>query len=211
MRPRFLSQAMSSIQSRSTNVGQGMTLIELITTIAVFTVVFTALTTLIQSFYKSNAYLLEQTAALSSARRGVNDAVLAIRGASYGDDGSYPVTRAATSSIIVYSDYDLDDSVERIRYQLINGVLYRATANSSGSPLAYTTEATTTVATEVRNTNATPLFTYYDVNGNQLSTTSTNIAQIAAVQVQLYVDLNPNRAPNVFTLTERVTLRNLNK
>jgi type II secretory pathway pseudopilin PulG len=190
-----------------------MTLVELIATIAILSVVTTGLMGLIQSFYKDNSYLIEQTAALDSARRGVNDAIVTLREASYGDDGSYPLASAATSSITVYADTDKDDAVERIRYSLIKGVFYKTTANATGTPPVYpvASQATTTIATNVRNTSATPLFTYYDNNGVQLATTSPNISQISSVRVQLYVDLNPNRAPNVFTLSETATLRNLQK
>jgi type II secretory pathway pseudopilin PulG len=190
-----------------------MTLVELLVTITIVTVVTTAVTGLIQSFYKDNAYLVEQTAALASARKGINQAITDIRESSYGDDGSYLITTAGTSTLVLYSDIDQDSYVERVKYSLISGTLYRTTAQAAGSPPSYTgvSQSTTTVATDVRNTGTTPLFTYYDDTGTQLSTTSPNIASITSIQVQLYVDLNPARAPNVFTLTEKATMRNLSK
>lgn len=207
----FLSQAISSTQSRLSSA-RGMTLPELLVTISILSVVSVALMSLIQTFYKDNNYLIEQTAALSSARRGVSEAVLAMRESSYGDDGSYPIAVAATSTLTIYSDADQDNSVERIKLVLTNGILYKVVTNASGTPLGYTvaTPATTTIATDVRNTNSTPLFTYYNDAGTQLSTTSTNIASISSIQIQLMVDLNPARAPNVFTLTQSATLRNVN-
>lgn len=170
-----------------------------------------ALSGAIQYFYRSNAFLLEQTTALDSARRGVREAVVAIREASYGDDGSYPIETAATSSITFYSDYDKDASVEREKYVLQSGTLYRVVTNSGGSPPTYTGQAlsTTTIATYVTNGTSTPLFTYFNANGAQLSATSTDESAIASVTITLMVDLNPSRAPNVFTLTEKATLRNL--
>jgi len=190
-----------------------MTLIELLVTIAILTLVSIALMTLIQSFYKDNSYLMEETAALASTRSGVSDAIATIREATYGDDGSYPVASAGTSTITVYADVDDDDAVERVTYRLLDGVLYRTVTDATGYPPSYShaTDATTTIATYVRNTGATPLFTYYDKAGAQLSTTSTPTADISSVQVQLLVDLNPDRAPNVFTLIEKATLRNLQK
>lgn len=187
-----------------------MTLMEMLVVIAIVSSVGIALSGAIQFFYKSNAYLLEQTAALDSARRGLREAVSAIRESSYGDDGSYPVETAATSSLAFYSDYDKDESVEKETYKLQNGTLYRVVVNSGGSPPGYTGQAlsTTTIATSVTN-GTVPLFTYYDANGAQLSATSTDESRIASVTITLMVDLNPNRAPNVFTLTESATLRNL--
>jgi len=190
---------------------RGMTLIELITVVAILGLVSAALAGAIQFFYRSNAFLLEQTAALESARQGVRGAVVAIREASYGDDGSFPIQTAATSSITFYSDFDRDDSVEKETYRLLNGTLYRVVTNSGGSPPGYTGQpmSTSTVATYVRNTPSTPLFRYFDPFGVELSATSTDVSRIASVTITLMVDLNPNRAPNVFTLSETATLRNL--
>lgn len=187
-----------------------MTLIEMLVVIAIVSSVGIALSGAIQFFYKSNAFLLEQTTALDSAHRGVREAVVAIREASYGDDGSYPIETAATSSLTFYSDFDKDASVEKERYVLLNGTLYRVVTNSGGSPPTYTGQpvSTSTVATYVTN-GATPLFTYFNAAGAQLSATSTDESAVASVTITLMVDLNPNRSPNVFTLTEKATLRNL--
>ncbi|HEX8591504.1 MAG TPA: hypothetical protein VF696_02015, partial [Candidatus Paceibacterota bacterium] len=78
-----------------------------------------------------------------------------------------------------------------------------APATYAGQPLS-----TSTIAAYVTNTTA-PLFTYYDAAGNQLPAESTDVSSIASVTITLMVDLNPSRAPNVFTLTETATLRNL--
>ncbi|MDB5245158.1 MAG: Type pilus pilin [Parcubacteria group bacterium] len=190
---------------------RGFTLVELLTVISITTVVMLALTSVIRSFYLNNAYLLERTESLSSAQRGVSDSIKTIREASYGDDGSYPIASAATSTITVYANIDSDATVEKVKYYISGTNFYRVVYDATGSPPVYSSTpiSTTTIATYVRNTNATPLFTYYDTNGTQLSTTTTNLASIASVQVSLLVDLNPNRAPNVFTLTESATLRNI--
>lgn len=188
-----------------------MTLIEVLVSISIITVVTLAITSLIQSFYKNNDYLIEETSALASARSGINKTVSALREATYGDDGSYPITTAGTSTLTIYSDVDTDIGVEKLQYKLVNGTLYEYIANATGSPPTYplSSQSTTTIATNVRNTDATPIFTYYDSTGTQLSTTSPNIASITSVKVQVMVDLNPARAPNVFTLSEEATLRNL--
>jgi prepilin-type N-terminal cleavage/methylation domain-containing protein len=205
-------QAMSSIPYRWSR-RRGMTLIELLVTLAILSVVNIAIMTLIQSFYKNNNYLIEETSALASARKGVNDAITALRETTYGDDGSYPIAAAATSTVTLYANINSSSSVERIKYVLLDGTLYKTVTASSGNPPVYPSNAqsTSTIATNVRNTNATPMFTYYDNNGTQLSTTSTNVALISSVRVQVLVDLNPNRAPNVFTLSQSATLRNVNK
>ncbi|MEO6536482.1 MAG: prepilin-type N-terminal cleavage/methylation domain-containing protein [Candidatus Paceibacterota bacterium] len=190
---------------------RGFTLVELLTVISITTVVMLALTSVIRSFYINNEYLLERTQSLDSSRRGVADSIKAIREASYGDDGSYPIAAAGTSTITVYANIDSDSGVEKVKYYLSGTTLYKVVYNAAGSPPVYSSTAfsTTTLATYARNASTTPLFTYYDTNGTQLATTSPNIASIASIKVSLLVDLNPNRAPNVFILTETATLRNI--
>lgn len=199
------------IHSNSRAPRRGFTIIEMLVVIAITAAVGGALTGMIQYFYQSNAYLLEQTDALDNARRAMLDAVQTLREASYGDDGSYPVAAAATSTVTFYADVNNTGSVEKVRYYLSNGTLYRGVTNSAGTPPVYTgqAEATTTVAAYVRNASSTPLFTYYDHTGAVLSSTSTPISQISAVTISVWIDLNPNRAPNVFNLSETATLRNL--
>lgn len=188
-----------------------MTLIEVLVTISIITAVGLAITGLIQSFYKDNEYLIESTSALASSRRGLDQTISALREATYGDDGSYPIASAGTSTLTLYSDIDQDTGVERLQYSLVNGTLYEYITNASGSPPTYPaqSQSTTTLATNVRNSSTTPVFTYYDNDGNQLATSSPNLAAVSSVKVQVLVDLNPNRAPNVFTLSETATLRNL--
>lgn len=170
-----------------------------------------ALSGMIQFFYQKNAFLLEQTAALDNARRTILDAIHSIREASYGNDGTYPISAAATSSMTFFSDLDNDGSVERVRYYLSNETFYRGVTDSAGFPPSYAgrPEATTTVAFHVRNSSSTPIFTYYNNAGVPLSATSTNVAAVSAVTISIWIDLNPNRAPNTFNLSETATLRNL--
>lgn len=188
-----------------------MTLVEAMVVVALTAIVGGVLLTVIQMFYRSNAYVFEATASVDSARRGLSTTLSALREASYADDGNYPIAAAATSSIIFYSDIDSDGGIERVRVYTIGTTLYRVITNAAGSPPSYTGQApaTTTIATYVRNGTSTPMFRYYDSSGTQLATTSPRISDIASVAVTLMVDLNPNRAPNVVTMTGSATLRNL--
>lgn len=190
---------------------KGMSLLEVLVVIAITGVAGIALNSTIVSFYRNNAYLLEETQALNNARQGVGDAVRTFRECNYGEDGSYPISSAATSTITFYSDIDNDKAVEKVVYRLIGTTLFKTITNAVGSPPSYTGQpiSTSTIAQYVRNSSTTPLFRYYDSSGMQLSTTTTDISKVASISVQLLVDLNPLRAPNVFTLTENATLRNL--
>lgn len=193
----------------SRNSMRGFTLAETLVVIAIVAVVGLAVTSMIAFFYKSNAYVFQQTSALDSAHRGVEYAFLNIRESSYGDDGSYPVAQAATSSITFYADVDNDGPIEKIRVYLAQGTLYRGVTNSAGSPPTYTgqTEAVSTIATNVVNATSTPIFRYFTAAGTEL-TAPINVSDIASVSTELSVDLNPSRAPDIFTLRASATLRN---
>lgn len=190
---------------------RGFTIIEVFVVVAITGLMMSSIFSMIVTFYRGNAYVFEATLSVDSARRGLASTLHALREASYADDGNYPIAAAATSSILFYSDIDSDGGIERVRVYLLNGTLYRTIVNAAGNPPSYVGQstATTTIATYVRNASTTPVFTYYDSTGVQLSTTTPNISRIASVATSLLVDINPTRAPNVLTLTGSATLRNL--
>ena len=189
---------------------RAFTLVETIVVIAATALICVTLGTLLAYFYKTNAYTLEQSTAVGQARKGIEDAMRYLREASYGSDGSYPIASVATSSITFYANVNNDSVIERVTYVLLNGTLYRTIAEPSGNPLSYVgaTIATTTVATSVINSTSTPVFTYFDDTGAQLSV-PVNIADISSVETTVIVDVNVNRAPVAFTLSGGATLRNL--
>lgn len=201
---------MSSMQHPSLNK-RGFSFAEVIVVVAVTTLVGMTINTLIFNFYRSNAYLLQQTSAVDSAHRGLRTSFEELRQATYGEDGSYPILSAATSSITFYSDVDNDGSVEKIHVYLSGTSFYRGITEATGTPPTYTSqpEVRYTIANYVRNGTSTPIFKFYDEDGTQLSTTSPVVADISTISISLMVDLNPFRAPDILTLDESATLRNL--
>ncbi|MDP3402937.1 MAG: hypothetical protein Q8S35_03230 [bacterium] len=189
---------------------RGFTLMEMVVVIGLTGLVGVGLLSMISYFYRSNAYLLEATSAVDSASRGVNESLALLRAASYGEDGSYPLMAAATSSVTFYANGDADHSIERIRLYLSGGVLYQGVTNAGGNPPSYTgqTESTSIIATWVKNDVATPVFRYFDSDGVEL-TGSINIAAVRTIRARLDVDINPQRAPNILTIEGGATLRNL--
>ena len=192
------------------NSTRAFTLIETIVVIALTVLVGGALTSMIQYFYRTNDYVLQEGSAVQSARQGLSTAVQDLREASYGDDGSYPIASAATSSLSFYADINDDGNVEKILYYLSGTTLYEGVTHSGGSPLTYVGQptSTSTVATYIRNGTSTPIFQYYDDTGALLSS-PVNVTSVALVTTDLQVDVDVNRSPSTYTLIGSATLRNL--
>lgn len=190
---------------------RGFTLVEMLVVIFITGVLGVALNSMIANFYRTNAFLLEQTKAIDSAHRGLSTSFIDLREASYGDDGSYPIKTVSTSSITFFSDVDNDGVVEKIRLYLVNGSFYRGVTESTSTPPTYTgqPEVSILIANYIRNSTSTPIFRYYDGNGIELASSTVPIAAISTVSTSLMVDLNPLRAPDILTLQETATLRNL--
>lgn len=189
---------------------RAFTLVEMLVVISLTAAIGLALSIVIQNAYRGNAYVFESATSVDNARRGLTTALQNLREASYGQDGSYPVAAAATSSVTFYADVDQDGPVEKVRVYLSGGTLYRAVTNAAGTPPSYTGQPETvqTVVAYVRNTEATPLFTYYDASGAPLPV-PVDVSEVRFVTMTILTDLNPTRAPNVYTLTASATLRNL--
>jgi hypothetical protein len=190
---------------------RAFTFAEVIVVVSVTALLGMTINSLIFNFYRSNAYLVQQTSAIDSAHRGLRTSFEELRQATYGEDGSYPILSAATSSITFYSDVDNDGSVEKIRIYLTGTTFYRGITEATSTPATYTgqTEKQFTIANYVRNSSSTPIFKFYDEDGVQLATTSPVVADISTISISLMVDLNPFRAPDILTLQESATLRNL--
>ncbi len=193
-----------------TRTDSGFTLVETIVAVAMTGIVMATLGVMIQYFYQTNAYALEQNQAVNSARASIENTVRDLREACYGADGSYPVNSAATSSVVFYARSPASGTIERLHYYLSGQTLYRGTTDPGGTPLSYSgqPERATLVIDNIRNDASTPLFTYYDTSGNQLPD-PVNVASVASVRIQALTDVNPDRAPNVYTMLGSATLRNL--
>lgn len=189
---------------------RGLTFIEMLITVAVFAILMIAIVESVRFFYRANTSSLEQSFQIDSARRGVEFMVRDIREARNGDDGSHPIANMGSTTLTFYSDTDSDASVERIRYDIVDTVLYRNVTDSSGTPPTYTgAGATSTVSDFVRNIEEiVPAFRYYDTNGVEI-TDYTRIGDVRTVTVNVIVNILPIRAPEEFTLRSSATIRNL--
>jgi type II secretory pathway pseudopilin PulG len=185
-------------------------MIETLVVIAIISSVGLTLMGSLGSFYQKNAYIFESASSVDIARRGLTLALTNVREASYGADGSYPIQSIGTSTMTFYADTNGNGVVEKVRFYVLNNTLYRGDTIPAGNPPSYTgqTQATSTVATNLRNGTSTPIFRYYDVTGTEIVSTSSP-QNVSSVSVRVDVDLNPLRAPAISTMSGTATLRNL--
>jgi prepilin-type N-terminal cleavage/methylation domain-containing protein len=196
----------------STSAQKGMTLVEMIIAIGIYTVLMLAITSSTTTFYRYNAYALEQANEVDNARRGVTQWNRDVKEMTTAEDGTWPMAISGEHRLGYYSDTDRDDSVEYVEYILASTTLRKFTYNPTGSPATYdlTTPDSEEILSEyVQNRNqATSTFFYYDNNGVQLASTSP-IINIRYIQMQIIVNIDPDRNPGEFMLRSSLAPRNL--
>lgn len=190
---------------------RGFTFVEMIVVVALFTILSLAMTSAIVQFYQTNAYTVAQTTEVQSAARVLKLVVRDMREATYADNGAFPIVTATATRFTFYSDIDRDNSVELVDYRLVNTTLLKYVTNAIGAPPSYPVNApneTHTIAEYVRNTaQALSTFRYFDSAGVEVN--GIDVTRIASVQIQIVVNVDPNRSPGLFTLTSFAALRNL--
>jgi prepilin-type N-terminal cleavage/methylation domain-containing protein len=118
MTPHRFSLNIQSNRINPAKSGGGFTLIETLVTIVIFALILGAVASAIVLLYRTQGFTFQQAVAIDEARKGVETMVEEIRGAKYGDDGSYPIEKATDKEFVFYSDIDQDSATEKVRYFL---------------------------------------------------------------------------------------------
>ncbi len=187
-----------------------MTLLEVVVWISVLSLVLLAVTTSLLYFYRVNKYAIEQSGAVISSQRGMENVIRTIREAAYSSQGAFPVVSIAANDFVFYADTDSDPLIEKAHYYVSGTNFKRGITEATGDPPVYTGgEATSTVADYVRNLEQSiKTFRYYDVAGAEIIDYS-KWADVRFVQVSLAVNVDPNKLPNQTVLSSSAALRNL--
>lgn len=139
-----------------------------------------------------------------------------LRNGVTGSNGAYVLDTAEDQQIIFYSpNADNDPGIERIRYYVQRGSLWKGVTEYNGSGYNTSTEQTYVVQKDLANSSSTPVFYYYDGNYTG-SSTQTSLAQPVNVTAVKFVKVNLqiyNKAgvknTNIYTITSSATIRNL--
>ncbi|HEX7586170.1 MAG TPA: prepilin-type N-terminal cleavage/methylation domain-containing protein [Patescibacteria group bacterium] len=196
----------------------GMTLIEALIAIAIFTIGIGGFSLLFVKSWQSNSYVFEMGQSSIAASQGVNEAIGYLRKSRQGDDGSYPIKSATDNDLVIFSDYDKDGITERLHFfksgdQLMLG--WRKPTGSLPKTYAAGDQGTKMISKRVVNDAATPVFYYYnkDYPADQVNNpvaTPAAASDIKLIKVLLKVNMDPNRAPDNIEISSFAELRNLN-
>ena len=189
---------------------RGMTFIEVLVWISVFTIAMLAIVSTLLSFYKTNTYTLEQADAVTYAQRALEQIVRTIREGAYSSQGAFPIVSLAENDFVFYADVDSDALIERVHYYISGTNLMRGILDPTGDPPDYVgVETTSIIAEYVRNTaQGISLFRYYDEIGSEI-TNYANWTAVRFVTVNLAVNVNVAALPNQLTLSSSAAIRNL--
>jgi hypothetical protein len=130
--------------------------------------------------------------------------------------GAYPIESVSTSSILFFADIDGDNVADRIRYFLDPATrsLRRGQVLATGQPPSYNLaqETFSTLVTDVLTSTSTPIFDYHIATYTGTSSPLTypvNIQLIRLIKITINIEKDPNRGPELITITSLASLRNL--
>lgn len=199
---------------------RGLTLIEMIVAISIFSIGIAGFSMLFLRVWKVNSFTLESGQIVLASSRSLNLMIKEIRKARQADNGNFTIKRAEDFDLTVYVDEDKDDVTEQVHYFLDSGAgeLKKGVSNPSGSPAVYPEgdQVVTTLLTHVVNTDVQPVFSYFDVNyfGRQEEeplSLPIVLPEVRLVKIHLWVNIKPQSAPDYLNLESFVELRNLNE
>lgn len=202
---------------KKSKLKKGMTIIEALVAIAIFTLGIEGFTMLFIRAWQNNSYTLEMGQSAMAISQSVNKIVGYIRGARQSDNGSYLMVSANDNDLVLYSDYDKDDITERLHfYKNGQDVLMGVREPTGTMPKTYASgdESVITVASHIINDVASPIFEYYDQDytGNMADSplsTPASVSDVKMVKFHLYINIDPNRAPDNIEMQSFVRFRNL--
>lgn len=190
-------------------------IVELLYVVLILGLVLGALYNLLYFGEKNWAKTSQDTEARQNVRFASDKMVREIREAQSTSDSEYGVYSADKLGLQFYADINSNAGPERIHYYINNDRLEKGVVDPSTSeePWEYNgTEVTEDIAKYIRNTDSSPVFKYYDSNGNELTNLPLNLIdrkKIRRVKITLLVDRKTNELPEQFEIESEIQLRNL--
>lgn len=194
----------------------GFSIVEFLFAIAIATVIVFVITLFAKNIISLNASAQSSMTAMLEGRKILSVMVAELRSAIPSALGSYPIESLSTSTIIFFADVNADEVADRVRYFIDPATksVRRGVVLAGGEPPSYNLGAETfsTLVTDLSNGTSTALLDYY--NGNYTGTSSplslpVSILAVRLVKITIKIERDPNRAPELMTLSSQAVLRNL--
>jgi len=193
---------------------QGFTLIE--TTIALFSssVLLIVLYALQQTIQVNQFQLFNQYLSTNTTNTNMLFITKTIRTIQPSQNGSYPIYSASPDELVVFSDIDYDNIVERVRFKRVGDTLTKGITEPVGIPATYPDDQEkTSVLIDNLSNGLVPIFTYYneswpaDQVRNPLSMPNDKL-HIRLIHITIKTN-NSNRPIDEYALDTFVQLRTL--
>ncbi len=190
---------------------RGITLIEILLIVAIVGLVSGALTTFVLDNYRFQNFALTEGQSYGEAQRAVDQMKKEFRGVVRGENGAFAVVEAQNQALTIYTDYDFDGRIERLRYFVTGTTLHKGIIEPQSGSETYPAAAETfeTVTTNVAN-GPEPIFLYYDDNytGTEAPMNPVEPLLIRIIGLHLIIDSTPETDVGRYTLDTIVRLRN---
>jgi prepilin-type N-terminal cleavage/methylation domain-containing protein len=168
----------------------GFTLIEVMISIAIFTVLMTAISIIFLSLYRQQGADFGMIQRTHDANNVIDMMSVQIRKANRAENGNFTLATATASSLTFYSDIDNDGLTEKVSY-FLQGTDLKKNVIEPGTGLNYPGAGTTSIICGNVQNGTNPIFTYYN---NTYTGTGNSLAlpvQVLNVRViGIALDLN---------------------
>ena len=195
---------------------KGFSIIEFLFAIVIATLIVGIITIFAKNILSLNSSAQSSMTAMLESRKILSVMVAELRSTSPSALGSYPIESASTSTIIFFADLNSDNVSDRVRYFIdpVTKSVRRGVVLATGEPPSYNlgSETLSTLIMGLSNGTSTALFEYH--NGNYAGTSSplsipVSIPAIRLIKINIKIERDPNRAPEIMTLSSQAELRNL--
>lgn len=185
----------------------GFTLIEAMVSIVIFSMIIYGITYLVSGILTNTGLQSKVLDNNDQARKVATAFSNEVRGAAVSATGSFPIESATSQQIIFYTQ--TPTTINRIRYYLLAGKLYKGVTVPTGALYNLAQEVVTVVQSAVASAAGDTIFTYYDQNGTAL-VSPVNLTQVRNIGITLKIYLQGSRNNiNTYTVESSATIRNL--